>query len=76
MIIVAYCTSNNKLAIELGQLTSIPIFRDNRLSHLGSYGVVIDEAHFVLECPLNNMIRVKFPSILQKSILEILESFF
>ena len=52
MIIATYCTSNNRLAIDIRRWTSIPIFRDNRLCHFGSYTVVIDEAHFVLECPL------------------------
>jgi hypothetical protein len=52
--IVAYHTSNHRLAIEIERSSTIPIPipRDNRLSHLSSYNGVEIEAHFVLECAL------------------------
>jgi hypothetical protein len=47
-----------------------------RLCHLCSYNAVASEAHFVLECPLYNPIKVKFPSIFENVVLESLKSFF
>jgi hypothetical protein len=51
-IIVAYCTSNPLLAIEIGRWMSIPVSRDTKLCHFCSYNAIEIEAHFVLECPL------------------------
>ena len=58
--IVAYHTSNPRLAIEIGWWMTIPI---SRLRHFCSYNAVEDEAQFVLECPLYNPIIYKFPSL-------------
>ena len=38
--------------------------------------IVENEAHFVLECPLYNPIRDKFPSLLENLVLGSLKSFF
>ena len=75
-IIGAYCTSNHRLAIEMGRWTTIPISRDDRLCHFGSFTIVIKEAHFVLECTLYSLIGDKFPSLIENAILGSLESFF
>ena len=75
-IIVAYCTSNRRLAIENGQCSTNRISRDNRLCHFCSYNVVENETHYVLECPLYNSIRDKFQSLFKKVILGSLKSFF
>ena len=60
-IIVAYRTSNHRLVIETKRRTIIPISRDARLCHFFSYNAIENEAHFMLECPLHNPIRDKFP---------------
>ena len=75
-IIVAYYTSNHRLAIEIGQWLTIPISRDNRLCHFYSYNVVENETHFVLESPMYNSKRVKFQSAFDKVVLGSLKSFF
>ena len=75
-IIVAYCTLNHRLAIETTEWSTVPISGDNRLCHFFLYNVVENEAHFVLECPLNNPIRDKFQSLFENEILGILKSFF
>ena len=64
-IIVAYRTTNHRLAIETRRWSTISISRYNRLCHFCSYNVVENEAHFVLKCALYNPIRVKFPSYLR-----------
>ena len=48
----------------------------NRLYHFCSYDVVENEAHFVLECPLDNSSRKKFQSLFEHAVLESLKSFF
>ena len=47
-------TLNHRLAIESGRWSTIPISRDNILSHFFSYNVVENEAYFVLKCLLYN----------------------
>jgi hypothetical protein len=74
-IVVAFCISNHRLAIETRQWTNIPISRDNRPCHFCSYNAVENEAHFVLECPLCNHVRDKFPSLFENVVLENLKSF-
>ena len=59
-IIVAYCISNYKLAIEIGRWTTIPIYRDTRPCPFCSYNAVENEACFVLECPLYTLIEISF----------------
>jgi hypothetical protein len=58
-----YCISNYRLAIEIGQWSSIPISRHTRLDHFFFYNAVENEAHFVLEYLLYNPIRDKFSSL-------------
>ena len=41
-----------------------------------SYNAIENEAHFVLECPLNNPIRDKFPSQFENVVPRSLECFF
>ena len=53
-IIVAYRTSNHKLAIEIKWWLTIPLFGDNRLYHFCSYNTIENETRFVLECPLEH----------------------
>ena len=52
------------------------IVRDTRISHYCSYNAIENHAHFVLESPLYNLFRDKFPSLFENIILESLESFF
>ena len=49
--------------------------RDNRLCHFCSYNAIDNEAHFVLECPLYNLAKDKFPSLFENVILGSLKSF-
>ena len=63
-IIVAFRTSNYRLPINIGQWLTIIISKDNKLCHFFSY-----EAHLVLEYPLYNPIRDKFPSFFEKVVL-------
>ena len=60
-VIVAYHTSNRRLAIEIGWWSIILIFKDKILCELYSKNVVENDAHFVLKCPLYNSTR--FPSL-------------
>ena len=53
---------------------TIPISRDTKLCHFYSYDAVENEAHFVLECPLYNPIRDKFPSLFEDKVPRILKS--
>ena len=71
-----HCTLNNRLAIEIGQCSTIPISSNNRLWHFFSYNVVESEAHIMLECPLYNPIRDKFQSLFEKIVLGNLEYLF
>lgn len=65
-IIDAYCTLNHRLAIEIGQWsTMIHISSDNRLCRFYSYNVVGNEAHFVLEFSLYESIRDKFQALFE-----------
>ena len=64
-IIVAYCTSNYRLAIEIGWWTITPISSDTRLCHVCFYDTFENEAQFMLKCPLYNPIRDKFPSVFE-----------
>jgi hypothetical protein len=73
--IAAYLTLNHRLAIEIGQWTIIPIFRDTKRCHPFSYNAVENLAHFVLECPLYRSIRDKFPSQFENVILGSLKVF-
>ena len=54
----------------------IPISIDTRLCHFCSYNAVENEAHFMLECPLYNPIRDKFPSLFENVVPRSLKSFF
>ena len=75
-IIVAYHTSNHRLAIQIIRWRTIPISRDNRLCHFCSNSAVEKEPSFVLECALYNPIRDKFPSLFENVVLGSLWSFF
>ena len=75
-IIVAYRTSNHRLAIETGWWTTIPISRDIRLCHFCSYNAIEHEAHCVLQCPLYNPIRDKFQSLFENVVSGSFKSFF
>ena len=68
-IIVAYRTLNHRLAIKIGQWMTYPISRDTRLCHFCSYNAVENEAHFMLECPIYNPIKDKFPSLFKNVVL-------
>jgi hypothetical protein len=76
MIIATYRTLNHRLAIETGRWSIIPISRDTGLCHFCSYNTVENEAHYVLECPLYDPIRDKFPSLFENVVLGSLNSFF
>ena len=76
MIIAIYRTLNHRLAIEIGRWSIIPISRDTGLCHFCSYNIVESEAHYVLECPLYDPIRDKFPSLVENVVLGSLKSFF
>ena len=45
-IIIAYCTANDRLAMDIGWRSTIPISRDDRLRPICSYNAVKNEAHF------------------------------
>ena len=75
-IIVTYCTLKSRLAIEIGWWMTITISRDTRLYHLFSYNAGENEASFVLECPLYNAIRNRFPSPFENVVPRGLKSFF
>ena len=72
--IVAYRIPNHRLAIEIRQWSTIPIFIDNSLFHFCSYNAVEIEAHFVLEYPLYNSIEDKFQSLFKNVVLGSLKS--
>ena len=76
-IIVSYSTSNHRLAIEIGQWSTIPISRDTSLCHFCYYSLIRleNEAHFVLECPVYEHVRNKFPPLFENAVLGSLESF-
>ena len=74
-ITVAYHTTDHRLAIEIKWWLTILASRDNKLCYFCSYNAVENKAHFVLECPLYNPIRDKFPSIFG-NVLGSLKSFF
>ena len=67
-IIVVVHTSNHNLATGIGRWSSIPILWDKRLCHFYTTSRVENEAHFVLECPLYNTIKDKFPSLFENVI--------
>jgi hypothetical protein len=75
-IIVAYLASNHTLAIEIGWWTLSSISRDTRLCHACSYNAIVNEAHFVLESPLHNRTRDRFPSLFENVGPRSLESSF
>lgn len=53
----AYRTSNDKLIIDIGWLSTIPFSRDNFFCHFYYDDDVVGiKVHFVLECPLYNYI--------------------
>jgi hypothetical protein len=52
------------------------ISRDTRICHFCSYYAIENEAHFMLESPLYNPIRDKFPSPFENVVSGSLESFF
>ena len=74
-IIIGYPTSNHRCATEIGGRSTILISRDTRLCHFCFYNEVGNEAHFVLERPLHNPIRDKFPSLFENVVLGSLKSF-
>jgi hypothetical protein len=47
-----------------------------RLCHFCSYNAIVNEAHFVLECPLYNRIRDKSPPQFKSVVSGNLKSFF
>ena len=49
---------------------------DNNVCHFCSYNVIEFEGHFVLECPLYDSIRDKFPSLFENVVLKSLKSFY
>ena len=73
--IVAYGTSNHRLAIETRWWMTIPSFEDTRLCHFCSCNVVAIETHLVLECPIYNPIRDRFPSLFETIVGGSLKSF-
>ena len=75
-IIATYRTSYPRLPIIIGQWMIIPISRDARLCHFYSCNAFENEAHFMLECPLYNLLRDKFPSLFENVVLESLKYFF
>ena len=75
-IIVAYHTTNHRIASEIGRRSSIPISRNNRPCHFCSDDVVENKAHFILKLPLYNPIRDKISSIFKNLILGSFKSFF
>jgi hypothetical protein len=54
---------------------SIPLSGDTRLCHFCSYDAIENEAHFMLECPLYNLIKDKFPSLFENIAPGSLKSF-
>ena len=73
-IIVVYCTSNHILAIEIARLSlSLEILDYVTFAPIMQ---LENESHFVLECPLYNPIRDKFPSLFENVVLGNLKSFF
>ena len=64
-------TSNHKLAIEIGWLSQYLEVID-----YATHNVVQIEAHFIMEQPLHNSTRDKFPFIFKDAILDSLKSFF
>ena len=76
-VLVAYHTSNRRLAIEIGWWSTIPISRDTRLCHLCSYNAIDTEAPLlVLECLLYNPIKDNFPSLFDNVVLGSLKYIF
>ena len=57
-IIVAYYTSDHRLAIESGCWSTIPVPRDNILCHFFSYNFNENKAQFVLGCPLTTRLEI------------------
>ena len=74
-IIVAYCTSNHRFAIEIEQWMNNSITRDTRQCHFCSYNAIENEAHFVLECPLYKPIKDKFPLLFKNVVMGSLQAF-
>lgn len=68
-IIVAYCISNHRLAIEFGMQLTIPIPKDDTSCHFCTYNVVGIDAHLVSQCPLCNSIGDTFPSLVEHVVL-------
>jgi hypothetical protein len=76
-IIVAYRTSNHKLAIGIGWCTSAPISLEIVDYAIFAPTMSLRMRHiFVLECPLYNPTRGKFPSLFENMIPRSLTSFF
>ena len=75
-IVATHPSSKHELAIEIGRWSTIPVSRDTKLCPFCSYDVVGNEAHNVLECPLCNPIRDKFPSLFENLLLRSRKSFF
>ena len=67
---------NNRLAIEIGWWMIIHILRTTRLCHFCSYNTIENEANFMLECPMYNPIRDKFPSLFENVVPRSMKSFF
>ena len=55
---------------------TIPISGDTRLCHFVSYNAVENEVRFMLECPLYNPIKDKFPSLFESVVPWGFKSFF
>ena len=63
--IVAYRTSNHKLAIETDQWLNNPTPKINKLCHFCSCNVVQKGSTLVLECPPKTSFMDRFPSLIQ-----------
>ena len=65
-VVAAYCISSHRLAIEIGQCSTIPISMDNGLCDFCSHNVVGTYAHFCVEVPpLYNSTKDKFQSLFE-----------
>jgi hypothetical protein len=74
VLLIAPQTIDLPLKLDDGRV--IPVSRDTRLCHFCSYNVIENEAYFVLECPLYNPIRDKFPSQFKNVVPSSLKLFF
>lgn len=62
------------LKLDNGQV-SMSLEIQDQLCHFCSYAVIEDDVYFMLECPLCNPIRDKFPSLFENVVARSLKSF-